>query len=659
MSAKNITKDRSGSRGRSDKQDRFTKGRGEQQPEPENMEQDQANDDGQDGAQSKSKGNGKRQRDPPRTGSHDNTTAEDSDEEIPGAKRNMTSLREKLTHVYQKKTKETREKRDDGKTTPSVQLRVDTTHAGEKVKSTTVPLLEPVKLADAPTLSLKDLVPEQDKYGIESQGQDESFKADRIEFVVVEREFAIGEETAPPGSDRDYEWEIPERNFFDAIMGQAIEKYTEEDWDRIDYLTFSSVGWNTGVGLFAFGSDKLEQMNIFRQIIRTLRIGNKCFEPYPKRMLLNRYALTIYFNAAFQWNSELKLLFFIKKLNGFKGELTMAETRFYPEDHPTRQGCKIVACEADQQFLDELYKYPKDHAFSIRFGGNLYIRGGERIDPDDPDAVRQRRPKLTRTAAKKFIQGSGEDILSDGQRMDDEAAKAARAEHMRKYVGFLLLFTYHTRYRRSRVSNSLCMAFLGGMIGKKQRTLFRYIRESKQEHFEPFIVRVGHETVKRACKLCTAYMNARIEAKNGDHCITNYQYLSNYYGGQCWPNDITYNENDYELKLNYISTIFPGKTITNSPTWATTNVIIGNTISKNKYRCLCLIIMTASSNLIIEKILHTNRKDKGIKNRVSLSSMCYKCNKNATNYTSLSKNIGKGKYVGNHGGTAVRRLISL
>ena len=28
----------------------------------------------------------------------------------------------------------------------------------EKVKSTSVPLLEPVKLADAPTLSLKDLV---------------------------------------------------------------------------------------------------------------------------------------------------------------------------------------------------------------------------------------------------------------------------------------------------------------------------------------------------------------------------------------------------------------------------------------------------------------------------------------------------------------------
>ena len=170
---------------------------------------------------------------------------------------------------------------------------------------------------------------------------------------------------------------------------------------------------------------------------------------------------------------------------------------------------------------------------------------------------------------------------------------------------------------------------------------------------------VGHGTVKRAYKLCTAYMNVRIEAKNGDQCITNYQYLSNYYGGQCRPNDIIYNENEYELKSNYVSTKFPGKTITNSPTWAAIIAIIDNTISKNKYRCLCLIITKASFNLIIKAILYTNRKEKGIKNRASLRSKCYEGNKHATNYTSLSKNIDKGKYVRNQEETAARRLISL
>ena len=450
MSAKNISKDRSSSRGRSDKPktDRFGKGREQPNAEEERMDDDQntghtggtGQGEGQ-GQGDQGKGSNKRSREPPRTGNHDNTTTEDSDEEMPNAKRATPSLREKLTQVYQRKTKETRTKHDEDRTKPSVAFRVDATHAGEKVKKSTVPLLTPTKLADAPTLSLKDLVPEQDDLDLDGQGQPESFKTDRIEFVIVEREVDPEDTGASSKTDRDYEWEIPDRSTFDAVIGEAIDKFTEDDWDRIDYVSFSSVGWNTGVGLFAFGSDKLVQMSMFRDIIRSISKGNKRFESYPKRMLLNRYALTIYFNAAFAYSTAPKLLFFFKKLNGFQGDLTIAETRFYPDNHPTRKGCKIVACEADQRFLDELYKYPKDHPFSIRYGGNLYVRGGERIDPDDPNAVRPSRPKLTRQAAKKFIHGAGEDILNAGQRADDEAAKKAKEDHVKNFVSDAVLFT--------------------------------------------------------------------------------------------------------------------------------------------------------------------------------------------------------------------------
>ena len=121
----------------------------------------------------------------------------------------------------------------------------------------------------------------------------------------------------------------------------------------------------------------------------------------------------------------------------------MAETRYYPDDHPTRKGCKIVACEADQKFLDELYHYPKDHPFSIRYGGNLYVRGGERIDPDDPNAVRPRRPRLSRQAAKTFIAGSGEDILNEGQRQDDSAAERARRNYEWKDVSLAVLWDHN------------------------------------------------------------------------------------------------------------------------------------------------------------------------------------------------------------------------
>ena len=438
---------------------------------------------------------GKRQRDPPRTGNHDNTTHEDSDDGLPGAKRSMNRIRERITHAYEKKTKETRDKRDETRTTPSVQFDVDTTNAGEVVRDTTVPLLAPTTLAEAPTLTLKDLVPEHDKDDLVQYDQDETFKAERIEFVVVERDVVPGEDDPAKRSDRDFDWEIPERKTFDAIMGKTIDEFTDEDWDLLDYMSFSSVGWNTGVGMFAFGSDKTEQMQKFRAILRNIEIDGKRFESYPKRMLLNRYAITIYFNAAFEHIKVPKLLFWFKKFNGFQGKITMVETRHYPADHPSRKGCKIASCDADQQFLDELYRYPKDHAFHIRFGGNLYVRGGERIDPDDPDAVRQKRPRLSRQAARKFIEGSGEDILNKGQREDDEAAKNFGNQQAKRNVGALVRFNPNTPSNATLYTKALCLDWgmklylLGLEVGIKTH-LFRYSNQTSKLRNCYFIVEI-------------------------------------------------------------------------------------------------------------------------------------------------------------------------
>ena len=431
MNAKNISKDRNGSRNREDKKEKFNRGAEQMTSDEEKMDEDNEHEPGNS---HQSRTHGKRQRDPPKTGDHDNTMGDDSDDELPGAKRSMGNIRERLTHVYEKKTKATREMRDETKTIPSVQFDVDVSNAGEKVKHATKPLLEPTKLENAPTITLKDLVPEQDKEEIEGDDAEKSFKVERVEFVVVEREIIPGEEDPARRSDRDYDWDIPDRSSFDEIIGRTIELYTEDDWELLDYMSFSSVGWNTGVGLFAFGSDRGEQMQKFRAVLRGIQVGNKRYESYPKRMLLNRYAITIYFNSAFQWTETPKLLFWFRKLNGFDGDLTMVDTKHYPKDHPTRKGCRIVSCDADQKFLDELYRYPKDHAFGIRFGGNLYVPGGERIDPDDPQAVRQRRPRLSRVAARKFLAGSSEDVLKKGQQADDAATRAAQQEHMNKHL---------------------------------------------------------------------------------------------------------------------------------------------------------------------------------------------------------------------------------
>lgn len=94
-------------------------------------------------------------------------------------------------------------KLDGEQATPSVEFRIDVTHAGEKVKTPSVPLLAPTTIAEAPTLSLKDLVPEHDQHDLDGHGQPESFKTDRIEFVIVERELDEAESGASNQSDRE------------------------------------------------------------------------------------------------------------------------------------------------------------------------------------------------------------------------------------------------------------------------------------------------------------------------------------------------------------------------------------------------------------------------------------------------------------------------
>ena len=86
------------------------------------------------------------------------TSSSDEDDDQPSAKVSKTKagLRETLTKAYAKKVDETKKAR--GQTSTSVDFNV--TEINETVEAPTVPLLAPVKLADAPTLSLKSLIPE-------------------------------------------------------------------------------------------------------------------------------------------------------------------------------------------------------------------------------------------------------------------------------------------------------------------------------------------------------------------------------------------------------------------------------------------------------------------------------------------------------------------
>lgn len=76
------------------------------------------------------------------------------------------------------------------------------------------------------------------------------------------------------------------------------------------------------------------------------------------------------------------------------------------------------------------------------------------------------RPKLTRSAARIFLHGVGEDILNEGQKADGNAAKRAREAHMKKHVGCLMLFNQHLNLIVSSMNISKCNATCGSLVKK-------------------------------------------------------------------------------------------------------------------------------------------------------------------------------------------------
>ena len=70
-----------------------------------------------------------------------------------------------------------------------------------------------------------------------------TFCADRVEFVIMTRRM----------DDIDSEWEIPDPADFDELMNIAIADFIDDDFTRMNAIQWSSVGQQTGVGLFSMG----------------------------------------------------------------------------------------------------------------------------------------------------------------------------------------------------------------------------------------------------------------------------------------------------------------------------------------------------------------------------------------------------------------------
>ena len=106
--------------------------------------------------------------------------------------------------------------------------------------------------------------------------------------------------------------------------------------------------------------------------------------------------------------------------NNLEGTYDVLTCRTYPSDHPNekRRGARIVSFEGDQSFYDSLHKFPQDFPFTVKVGGNVYIRGGDRADPDDPRAM-SFRPRIQRRGVRQLMSGVQDKLLDQAQAQED------------------------------------------------------------------------------------------------------------------------------------------------------------------------------------------------------------------------------------------------
>ena len=269
--------------------------------------------------------------------------------------------------------------------------------------------LLPDSLDDGSHLSLE--IPEGTKT------LDCTFRAERIEFVIMTRKM----------DDINAEWEIPEPSDFDELMNVAIADFIDDDLTRMNAIQWSSVGQQTGVGLFSMGCENMALVELFRSLLRIKGYKNLYVESFPKQTLLGSYAMTLYAHkGSLPYRPAVLIALLMQSNPDLKGSIEVLESKNYPLNHATekRRGARIISLQADQEFLDCIHAYPTSYPFTAGILKNLYIRGGTRRNTKDPNARKPpRRPRLSKTSQKRLLQQSNNDIMKNSAAEDDVASK--------------------------------------------------------------------------------------------------------------------------------------------------------------------------------------------------------------------------------------------
>ena len=338
------------------------------------------------------------------------------------------NLRASLTAQYEERVATTLEKVDPNRAKARAALQ-DVEYDVEALEGEWTGYKEPLPTAsqgneEAPLLTLRELMPGATGGDEEDRDLDLSFKADKVDFMVVHRPLTAPElEVDMVLKDpADVDWSIPDQSEYEDIMGTALDIYTDERPELVHALAWSSVGTTTGVGCFSVRTGRLADLEDIRGTLRTITIKGMCFESFPKMSLMKSYSLTAFFPRSTKCVGTKKLVTWLLSCNrGLQGKIWPIEARRYPDTHPItrRRGARVLSFTGDQTFLDSLQRFPRDFPFNIRIA-NVYIRGGERAK-EGQTVLRRRRPRMTAEALKNLLKRHGKEIAEEAEA--EESAK--------------------------------------------------------------------------------------------------------------------------------------------------------------------------------------------------------------------------------------------
>ena len=136
------------------------------------------------------------------TGNHDNMIISSDDDEQPSAKvsrseeaiKPFSNYRQAITAKYHQRVEATRKKKEAAGISTQKADDFEVEEINKPVDLQTAPLLAPVKHADAPTLKLKDLLPD----AVRDEVQDcETIKSTRLEYILLYRRVDPDEKDEP------------------------------------------------------------------------------------------------------------------------------------------------------------------------------------------------------------------------------------------------------------------------------------------------------------------------------------------------------------------------------------------------------------------------------------------------------------------------------